>query len=364
MILVVKSKKIRRKLFLHLRQRLNCVLSVFFFMLISGCDYGPEIIEISGKKFGTTYRLTIVADQPAPADLSEMIESELNEIDVSMSTYKSSSEINQFNRLNTNIPFNISEHFASVIEISENIWLESGGAFEPTIGPLVDLWGFGPDVKSDKVPSESDISSAIDAVGFDAISIKVAVTGTTLSKSRPVRLDLSAVAKGYAVDVLANLLESYALPDYLIEIGGETRVSGYNPQGKPWRLAIESPGVNGGVAHIVSMTDGAVATSGDYRNYFELDGKRYSHTIDPKSGYPITHNLTSVSVIADSCAEADAWATAMMVLGDEKGLELANALDLAVYMVLKEGQTLKSSNSKAFEAYKGPNSEIPSAKEI
>ena len=364
MILVVKPKKNRRNLFLQLRRRHICVLSVFFFMLISGCDYGPETIEISGKKFGTTYRLIIVADQPAPADLSEMIDSELNKIDVSMSTYKSSSEINQFNRLKTNISFNISEHFASVIEISENIWLESGGAFEPTIGPLVDLWGFGPDVGSDKVPSENDIASAIDAVGFDAISINVAMTGTTLSKSRPVRLDLSAVAKGYAVDVLANLLESYALPDYLIEIGGETRVSGYNPQGQPWRLAIESPGVSGGISHIVSMIDGAVATSGDYRNYFEIDGKRYSHTIDPQSGYPTIHNLTSVSVIADSCAEADAWATAMMVLGHKKGLELANALDLAVYMVLNEGQTLKFTNSKAFEAYKDQNSEITSAKEI
>lgn len=364
MILVVKFKKNSRKLFLQLRRQLISVLPVFLFMLITGCDYGPEVIEISGKKFGTTYSLTIVADQPAPSDLSEMIESELNKIDVSMSTYRSNSEINQFNRLDTNVPLNISEHFASVIEISENIWLRSGGAFEPTIGPLVDLWGFGPDVKSDKVPSESDIASAINAVGFDAIFINVAAPETTLAKSRSVRLDLSAVAKGYAVDVLANLLESNALPDYLIEIGGETRVSGYNSQGQPWRLAIESPDIMGGIAHIVSMTDGAIATSGDYRNYFELDGKRYSHTIDPKSGYPITHNLTSVSVIADSCAEADAWATAMMVLGDEKGLELANALGLAVFMVLNEGQTFKYINSKAFEVFKNQDSETPSPKEI
>lgn len=362
--LVGKCQTIRDGFWLFPNRQTLLLLSLGFLALLSGCDNGPEIIEISGKKFGTSYRLTVIADQPAPIDLVDQIESELDKIDSSMSTYKTDSEINLFNSLGANISFDVSKHFASVVKISKNVWQGSGGAFDPTIGPLVDLWGFGPDVKNDQIPHESDVALAMEFVGLDAISLDESIVGTTISKSRAVRLDLSAVAKGYAVDVLANLLESSALTDYLIEIGGETRVGGYNAQGQPWRLAIEKPGDLGGIAYIVSMVDGAIATSGDYRNYFELDGRRYSHTIDPGTGHPVIHNLASVSVIADTCAEADAWATAMMVLGDKSGLALANALDLPVFMVVKDGQAFQFINSAAFEIYKDEKFKAQYLKEI
>ena len=159
------------------------------------------------------------------------------------------------------------------------------------------------------------------------------------------------MAKGYAVDLVADLLEMNALPDYLIEVGGETRVSGLNPQGQPWRLAIESPLLIGQVETVLALTSGAVATSGDYRNYFERDGIRYSHTIDPRDGKPIIHTLASVTVLADTCAEADAWATALLVLGNKEGLDLANQLGLAVYMLARDGDEYTASYSKMFEPY-------------
>ena len=147
---------------------------------------------------------------------------------------------------------------------------------------------------------------------------------------------MSAVAKGYAVDRVADLLEMLALPDYLVEIGGEIRVSGFNADGVAWRIAMEQPQLFAEVDRVINITDIAVATSGDYRNYFEKDGVRYSHTIDPVTGRPIVHNLASVTVLTQSCAEADAWATAFSVLGVEQSLKLAEQLDIAVYMLVRE----------------------------
>jgi thiamine biosynthesis lipoprotein len=172
-----------------------------------------------------------------------------------------------------------------------------------------------------------------------------------ISKTSPVRLDLSAVAKGYAVDLVADLLEMLALPDYLVEVGGEMRLGGSNSQGKPWRIAVEQPSVIPQVQRIIELGDVAMATSGDYRNYFEVDGVRYSHTIDPRTGRPITHSLASVTVLAPTCAEADAWATALSVMGEEQGLAVAEQLNLPVYMLVKSENGFKAVSSLAFDPY-------------
>jgi thiamine biosynthesis lipoprotein len=239
--------------------------------------------------------------------------------------------------------------FFEVLTIAQTVWLNSNGALDPSVGPLVDLWGFGPSPGEDQIPSEKQITIALATVGFDAVIIDS--SDQSIIKTRPVVIDLSAVAKGYAVDLVADLLEMNALPDYLIEVGGETRVSGLNPQGQPWRLAIESPLLIGQIETVLALTSGAVATSGDYRNYFERDGIRYSHTIDPRDGKPIIHTLASVTVLADTCAEADAWATALLVLGNTEGLDLANRLGLAVYMLARDGDEYTASYSKMFEPY-------------
>jgi len=326
----------------------NCVLLFTFIALLGGCNRGPEIIKISGSKMGTSYHVTIVADQPAPVDLAKQIEQTLDRVDQSMSTYKVDSEISQFNQLDVGQRLVISDDFDQVLRITRKVWQKSGGTLDPTVGPLVDIWGFGPTFTGDVVPSDSAIQRSLASIGFDAVNRTVNNQQILLGKSRPLRLDLSAVAKGYAVDLVADLLEMNALPDYLVEVGGETRVSGLNPEGDPWRLAIESPSLTEAVAQVLNLEAGAVATSGDYRNYFERDGVRYSHTIDPRSGRPTTHSVASVTVVADTCAEADAWATALIVMNSDQAVDLANELKIPVYIVARQDKGYTVSYSETF----------------
>ena len=333
----------------------NCVLLFAFIALLGGCNRGPEIIKISGSKMGTSYHVTIVADQPAPVDLAKQIEQTLDRVDQSMSTYKVDSEISQFNQLDVGQRLVISDDFDQVLRITRKVWQKSGGTLDPTVGPLVDIWGFGPTFTGDVVPSDSAIQRSLASIGFDAVNRTVNNQQILLSKSRPLRLDLSAVAKGYAVDLVADLLEMNALPDYLVEVGGETRVSGLNPEGDPWRLAIESPSLTEAVAQVLNLEAGAVATSGDYRNYFERDGVRYSHTIDPRSGRPTTHSVASVTVVADTCAEADAWATALMVMNSDQAVDLANELKIPVYIVARQDKGYTVSYSETFTPLLGIN---------
>ena len=323
--------------------------SVILLVILSllGCSNKPEVLNISGSKMGTTYQITIIADQLPPEDLEQQIEELLSKVDNSMSTYKENSEISQFNRLPVGKALTISQEFAEVVKISQQVWQLSNGAFDPTIGPLVDLWGFGPGERHDSIPSSHAIAQTKAKIGFDSVVLEE----NNLSKTKPVALDLSAVAKGYAVDRVADLLEMLALPDYLVEIGGEIRVSGFNADGIAWRIAMEQPQLFAEVDQVISITDIAVATSGDYRNYFERDGVRYSHTIDPKTGMPIDHNLASVTVLSESCAVADAWATAFSVMGAEKSLELAEQLDLTAYMLVRENGAFVSKNSSSFNFF-------------
>ena len=317
-------------------------------LLLLSCESGPTVVTLTGAKFGTTYNITVVADQPVPGNLAAMIEESLDRVDASMSTYKTSSEISQFNRLSVGESIPLSEDFIHVFNVSKTVWQKSNGALEPTVGPLVNLWGFGPDATEDVIPEVSQIALARTQLGFDRIKVSQFNSGPIISKTGPVELDFSAVAKGYAVDVIAELLEMNALPDYLVEIGGETRVSGYNPEGRPWRLGIQVPQLISEVEQVIALDAGAVATSGDYRNYFERDGRRYSHTIDPRTGYPIEHSTASVTVVADTCAEADAWATALMVLGYQDGITLADQMNLPVFMIVREGTGFKRAYSDSF----------------
>lgn len=320
-------------------------------LTLLGCGSGPNVVTFSGVKFGTTYNVIIVADQPVPENLSTLIDAALDRIDASMSTYIASSEISRFNGLAVGDEVAVSDDFAHVFKISRSIWNKSNGALDPTVGPLVDLWGFGPTKTDDEIPSASQISLAMSLRGFDGVNVRESLQDLLISKSRPTKLDFSAVAKGYAVDVIAELLEMNALPDYLVEIGGETRVSGFNPEGRPWRLGIQVPQLISEVEEVIALDGGAVATSGDYRNYFERDGHRYSHTIDPRTGYPIEHSTASVTVVADTCAEADAWATALLVLGHQDGIKLANKYNLPTFMIVRDEKDFKRVYSESFRPF-------------
>ena len=346
MTLVAKNPKITSLGQATLFASWRCVF-VLVIIALYGCSNKPEVLTISGTKMGTSYQITVIADQLPPDDLEQQIEQLLAKVDNSMSTYKKDSEISQFNRLPVGQTMAISQEFAEVVKISRQIWQLSNGAFDPTIGPLVDLWGFGPDERHESIPSSKTIELTKAQIGFDS----VVLDEYKLSKTKAVSIDLSAVAKGYAVDRVADLLEMLALPDYLVEIGGEIRVSGFNADGVAWRIAMEQPQLFAEVDRVINITDIAVATSGDYRNYFEKDGVRYSHTIDPVTGRPIVHNLASVTVLTQSCAEADAWATAFSVLGVEQSLKLAEQLDIAAYMLVRENEQFVPRTSEAFNLF-------------
>jgi thiamine biosynthesis lipoprotein len=219
-----------------------------------------------------------------------------------------------------------------------------------TVGPLVNAWGFGPDARPETIPSDAEIAGLLEKVGYTKLVLDS--ESSSLRKSEPGLLcDLSAIAKGYGVDRVAEALDGLSIQDYMVEVGGEVRTRGLNDQGQAWRIGIERPSVEGRVIQqVLSLSNGAMATSGDYRNYYEVDGVRYSHMIDPRSGRPITHRLASVSIVEERCTRADGLATALLVLGPDEGYRLAVANDLAVlFMVKDDEEGFKGLATPAFE---------------
>ena len=254
-----------------------------------------------------------------------------------MSHYRPDSELSRFNRAATTEPQPLSGETLGVVADALAVSRASGGAFDVTVGPLVDAWGFGPPGRAPAAPDEATLAALRARVGADLLEVDLAAS--TLRKRRAnVIVDLSAIAKGYAVDAVASLLAEHGFGDYLVEIGGELRAGGTNERGEPWRVAIERPAPGFATAQrIMPLTDAALATSGDYRNFYDLDGARVSHTIDPRTGRPVTHGLRAVSVIADRCILADARSTALNVLGPEDGYDLAAAQGWAALFVADDG---------------------------
>ena len=279
---------------------------------------------------GTTYHVTVVTGWFQPiSGLREAIELRLKEINQSMSTYIHDSEISRFNRFQrAGRPFPISSDFFEVMKTARTIYRLSNGAWDGTVSPLITLWGFGPETVPVRVPPPQQIAARLSAIGFADIEVKD--PGILIKKRAAVTLDLSSIAKGYGVDQVADVFASRGFKDYLVEIGGEVVASGRRRDGKLWRVGINQPRPAAGaneVYRVVDLDDAALATSGDYRNFFTLNSIRYSHVIDPKTGYPVSNSVVSVSIIADSCTFADGLATAIMVMGAEKGLRLLNRLD-------------------------------------
>jgi thiamine biosynthesis lipoprotein len=286
---------------------------------------------------GTSYSIKIV-DLPAAIDskiLDRNIAQLLAEINGLMSTYQEDSELSRFNRNRRTDWVAVSSELVKLLAEAQKISRLSGGAFDVTVGSLVNLWGFGPSQHTDKIPSLRQVEAEKEKVNFKLL--KVRNLPPALKKQRgDIYVDLSAIAKGYGVDRVAELLESQGIYNYLVDIGGEERIKGYGPEGIPWRIAIEQP-VTGErkVERILELTAGAVATSGDYRNYFEQNGKRYSHIIVPSTGWPITHKLASVTVLTAMAMHADALATALLVLGPEQGFQLAEREQIAALFLIK-----------------------------
>lgn len=286
-------------------------------------------VKITGQTMGTVYQVKVVTEDGIDTEkLKKRIENRLKKINQSMSTYISDSEISRFNDLGqVGQAFKVSENFWAVMIMAKQIYGLTEGAWDGTVAPLVNLWGFGSKKTADRVPSETAINALLPVIGFDLI--KMGAGRQLGKKNATVTLDLASIAKGYAVDQVARLLEENEFYHYLVEIGGETYAAGRRLDGQPWRVGINRPERKApfdAVYKVISLSDRALATSGDYRNYFESNGRFYGHVLDPRTGYPVADGIVSVSVLADTCALADGLATGMMVMGVEKGLALVERL--------------------------------------
>ena len=341
--LVVKPAAIRTEAALGLL--LLFITSVF----LSACGRHEPVIKLEGQTMGTTYHVTLVNPGDLDGDtLKEQLDYQLAHFNTIASTYIDDSELMTLNRAEVGQWHDVSEPLYAILSLATEVSWLSQGAFDITVAPLVDLWGFGP-VKTEGAPEQAALDRVMTMVGYEALQMDL--MAPRVMKPHSLRMDLSAIAKGYAVDAAAVWLGSLGVTDYLVEIGGEMRVAGKSPRGDAWRIGVESPDPGSPDVLPVRVGDIAVATSGDYRNYFEEDGVRYSHTIDPRTGRPITHNLASVTVLDSSCAFADAMATAFSVMGGDKALALAEAQNIPIYIIEKTEQGFQRRHSSAFEPY-------------
>lgn len=313
------------------------LLSVVAVLLLSNCGLpaSERVYKVSGPTMGTLYHISWVDQQDRTSQVKSHIDLRLQDINKIMSTYDSASELSRINQstmwpVQQRISTDLSDVLAKALQVTQ----QSSGAFDITVGPLVNLWGFGPDGSPDRVPEDDLLEEVLTSVGSDVVTL----SGQSLFISEKRYLDLSAIAKGWAVDDISLLLESYGIENYLVEIGGEIKTAGVKPQKVSWKVAIERPDVHlQQTAHrVFSPGNRALATSGDYRNFFVENGVRYSHTISPVNGFPVEHELASVTVVNNSAAMADAWATALNVAGPADGMRLAETLELGVYMIVRD----------------------------
>ena len=319
------------------------------FCCLAGCAADERPVQMGGAIFGTTWSLTYLG---APDDVSPtQVQSEVNAafalVNESMNHYDPSSLISKFNELPAQTPIEVDWDFTYVLSAALELTDATQGAYDVSVSALSDLWGFGPEGPR-QFPDVADIEMTRAQVGVAKLDWES--TTRTLSKRAPgLKLDFSSLAKGYAVDLGADALEELDIPHFMLEVGGEVRVRGSSPRGDAWRIAVErpDPGAQRGIQAALTVSDTGIATSGDYRNFFEHQGQRYSHLIDPRTGYPIQHDVVSVTVVHGSAMMADAWATALTVLGSAEAMVLAEERGLAVYLLKRSGDTLEAFSSTA-----------------
>ncbi|EKO3514741.1 FAD:protein FMN transferase [Vibrio fluvialis] len=320
-------------------------------LLLAGCEQPPQQVHLSGPTMGTSYNIKYLQQDGLPSsdDLHKEIDRLLEEVNDQMSTYRKDSELSRFNQYQGIDPFEVSNQTATVVKEAIRLNGLTEGALDVTVGPLVNLWGFGPEARPEVVPTDAELAERKANTGIHHLS----VDGNKLSKDLPhLYVDLSTIAKGWGVDVVANYIESQGIHNYMVEVGGEISLKGLNRDGVPWRIAVEKPTVDErSIQEIIEPGDMAIATSGDYRNYFERDGVRYSHIINPQTGRPIHNRVVSVTVLDKSCMTADGLATGLMVLGDEKGIEIAEQNHIPVFMIVKTDDGFKEIASSAFKPY-------------
>ena len=333
--------------------RIGLAITVF---LVGACDHASRLPEhvLAGPTMGTSFGIKLVAPREGLSKdvLQQQVIDTLERIENLVSTYRSHSEISLFNASRSTEWIEVSAEFCAVIEQALAISRRSDGAFDITVGPLVNLWGFGPDNPVEQPPTPEEISAALSRVGYDRLQTDCAVPAVRKERG-DLYVDMSGWAKGYATDQLAELLDNNSVTDYMVEIGGEMRVSGHNADNLGWAIAIEAPLDSMRAPQtVMRLTDRGIATSGDYRNYFDFEGIRYSHTIDARTGWPVAHALAAVTVIDESAAFADGMATALLVLGPEAGLALAEKQGIAGYFLVRGETGVEEITTSLFDAMK------------
>lgn len=348
-------------------------LIVFTFITLFSCNSSNDNkdeksdndflgIKIQGEAQGSTYTIIYLDDT---TNYQADVDSILDRYDQDLSLWVPNSLLNKINaheRRDTVFTFHdTTKYFSVLFDMSREIWKQTDGAFDPSVFPLVQAWGFGLKNRENVTPKMVD--SLKELIGFSQFEIdineiyenKYIYDRTDVVKLNPkVKLDFNAIAQGHSIDVLAEYLEQKGIENYMVELGGELKCKGHNQKQKPWGISIDSPKDNGESQAVLQITDRAVATSGSYRKFYEKDGIRYSHTIDPKTGYPVTHSLLSATVITDSCANADGYATAFMVMGKDQALEFVKThpeLDLAIYLVYDDHGEFKTAMSENMQKY-------------
>lgn len=343
----------RGDFFLLCRRSITLPLVFVICVALSGCD--PVETDIRGATMGTTYNIKVMTSWLSrTGHLFGLVDARLKEINASMSTFIDESEICRFNDFTPNKPFTPSADFLEVVRMAMDIHKLSGGAWDGSLNPLVTLWGFGREWQKEEIPSQEEIVAGLSLVDFSRISISS--DGKLVKNDSRLTIDLSSIAKGYGVDAIAALLKDQGYEDFLIEIGGEIFASGKRAKNRPWRVGINTPSSSasiGQVYKVLSVEGRGVATSGDYRNFFVSEGRTYSHILDPRTGYPVTNGVVSVSVVAETCAFADGLATALMVMGPDSGMELVEQLTNveALIIVRSEDGELKEIDSSAFKEF-------------
>ena len=309
------------------------ILFILVVLVVAGIEVGRKNADYqhdSGLVFGTSYNITYQSND----NLKPEIEKTLAEVDASLSPFNEKSVITHVNK---NEAVTLDDHFITVFRLSSEIYKDTEGAFDITVAPLVNAWGFG--FKNSITPDCHAIDSLMQFVGFDKVKLQ---DGKIIKTDDRLMLDCSAIAKGYGVDAVARLLKSKGIDNYMVEIGGEIVASGESPKGAPWRIGVSKPdddsvSISNEIQGIINISNRAMATSGNYRNFYYKGGKKYAHTIDPKTGCPVQHSILSATVVSDECAKADAYATAFMVMGlDKAKAVLARHKDMMAYFIYSD----------------------------
>jgi thiamine biosynthesis lipoprotein len=324
--------------------------------ILSGCGNGDSLERFDGPTMGSRYSIQYVrhSSTPGPKAVQAEVENILADVDRQFSTYRSDSVIERFNALPAGRCQVMPGPVLELIRVGEQLSSQSAGSYDLTVEPLLNLWGFGPQGREEIVPTAEALAEVRQRVGHAHLRID----GNQLCKDAAVEVDFNSIAAGYAVDTIAAKLEAMGIHNYLAEATGELKAAGKKLDGSPWRIALEEPRDDQRVAERIIAVDGyGVSTSGDYRNYFEQDGRRYSHTFDARTGAPVLHTLASVTVIHPSALMADGLSTLLLILGPERGWDYAETHDIGAFFVIRADTGFVTRTTQAFERLSGGQTE-------